>query len=113
MEEKGKRPMMSPAEYAELMAEAPAQRAAEPKEAHMENLYGWICRQACPEKAVADLADYALLDLDGWLVREGCMSGIPALIQGLITVEMAKRFMSNAKTQRTPRGAEVEGGPVS
>ena len=108
--------MMSPAEYADLMSEESAeQSAATSKEAHMEKLYGWICRQACQEKAVADLEDYALRDLNGWLARMGCMSGVPSLIHGLILVEAAERFMkmSNAKAQRTPRGAEVEGGPVS
>lgn len=108
--------MMSPAEYADLMSEeATAQRAAASKEAHMANLYGWVCQQACQEKAVADLADYALRDLNGWLEGLGIVSGVPALIHGLILVEAAERFMKmpNAKTQRTPRGAEIEGGPVS
>jgi len=109
--------MMSPADYAAMMKEEAAAKkaAADSKEAHMENLFGWICRQACQEKAVASLEDYALRDLNGWLARMGNLSGVPGLIHGLILVEAAERFMkmSNAKAQRTPRGAEVEGGPVS
>lgn len=108
--------MMSPAEYADLMSdETAAQRAAASKEAHMANLYGWVCQQACQEKAVADLADYALRDLNGWLEGLGVTAGFPALIHGLILVEAAERFMkmSNAKTQGPTRGAEIEGGPVS
>ena len=107
---------MSPAEYAEMKeTEAAAKKAVEAKEAHMENLFQWICRQACQEKSVASLEDYALRDLNGWLARMGCMSGVPSLIHGLVLVEAAERFlkMSNAKAQRTPRGAEEEGGPVS
>jgi hypothetical protein len=62
-------------------------------EAHMENLFGWICQQQDQEKAVESLEDYALRDLNGWLARLNVPNGIPGLIHGLVLVEAAERFM--------------------
>lgn len=84
-------------------------------EEEIADAYAALTRAADLEAAVKKLSSKCLRELNGWLAREGCMSGVPGWVQGQILVEAADRFMkmSNAKAQRTPRGAEIEGGPVS
>jgi hypothetical protein len=67
----------------------------EAAEAHMENLYGFICRQPNQEAVIATLEDYALRDLNGYLARMNAECGIPGLIRGLVMVEACERFMKN------------------
>ena len=64
------------------------------REAHMENLYAWICRQPGQEKAIAALEDYALRELNGWLSRNNAESGVPGMIRGLCICEACDRFMT-------------------
>jgi len=90
--------MMSAPEYRELMAEeASAQKRADAREAHLENLYGWICRQGCQESAVASLEDYALRDLIGWLSRLNEPHGVPGEILGRVLVEAARRYVAQGE----------------
>lgn len=63
-------------------------------EAHARTIYQWICEQADQEKAVANLADYALRDINCWLARMGAVSGIPSMIHGLILCEAARRYLA-------------------
>lgn len=61
----------------------------------MGNLYACICIQRDEAAAVAELEDYALRDLLGWLGRLNVLSGIPGQIYGLCLVESARRFAAN------------------
>ena len=63
------------------------------REAHMENLYGFLCRQPDQERAIASLEDYALRDLNGYLSRMNAESGVPGMIRGLCICEACERFM--------------------
>ena len=81
--------MMSPAEYEALKASE-----REPmSEEQLAELYAHLTKAADLEKAVNGLTSRSLRELNGWLARAGTMSGIPSLIQGLILVEAAERFM--------------------
>jgi len=81
------------------------------REAHMENLYGWICCQPDQEQAVAGLEDYALRDMGGYLARLNVERGVPGLIRGLVICEACDRFM---KTQdvKTQDAREDVGGAL-
>lgn len=68
----------------------------EAREAHMENLFAWICRQPHPEAAIAALEDYALRDLGAHLEQSGITTGIPGTIHGIIIAEVYHRFMHQA-----------------
>ena len=68
---------------------------AQLRNAHMENLYLWICRQRDEQAAVECLEDYALRDLLGWLGRLNVLSGIPGIIYGHALVESSKRFQNS------------------
>jgi hypothetical protein len=75
-----------------------------PIDEHMENLYGFICRQPNQERAIATLEDYALRDLNGWLSRQNAENGVPGMIRGLCICEACERFMR----QESIEDAEVE-----
>ncbi len=62
------------------------------KDAHMANLFAWLCMRPCVEEAVDALEDYALRDLLGWLASNNVLTGIPGMIYGLALVAAAKRF---------------------
>ena len=64
-------------------------------ERHMENLYGYICRQADQAAVIALLEDYALRDLNGYLARLNLESGFPGMIRGLVICEACERFVEN------------------
>jgi hypothetical protein len=68
---------------------------AQLRNAHMENLYLWVCCQRDDAAAIAGLEDYALRDLLGWLGRLNVLSGIPGIIYGLALVESSKRFQNS------------------
>jgi len=72
------------------------------REAHMENLYCWICRQPDQEKAIASLDDQVLRELGGYLSRLGQESGVPALIHGHVICEACERFI-----KQKPAGGEA------
>ena len=65
---------------------------AELREAHMRNLYVWVCCQRDEQAAIAALEDYALRDLLGWLARLNVLSGTPGRVYGICLVEAAERF---------------------
>jgi len=85
---------MSPAEYEAMLA---AERMPMSEE-QLAGLYASLTLAADLEAAVQKLTSRSLRELNGWLAREGCMSGVPSLIHGLILVEAAERFMK-MKTQ--------------
>jgi hypothetical protein len=62
-------------------------------EEQMAGLYASLTLAADLEQAVRVLTSRSLRELNGWLAREGCMNGVPALIHGLILLEASERFM--------------------
>lgn len=81
--------MMSPAEHAAMVA---AERQPLSEE-QLAGMYAHLTKAADLEQAVKNLTSRSLRDLNGWLARAGVMTGIPALIHGVILVEAAERFM--------------------
>ncbi len=45
------------------------------------------------EQAVKDMTSRGLRELAGSLARQGCASGVPSLIHGLLLHEAAERFL--------------------
>lgn len=64
------------------------------EEKRVRKLYAWLTWQPDLETAVRDLTSRSLRDLMGLLNARGVLSGIPGMVDGLITVEAARRFMN-------------------
>jgi hypothetical protein len=58
----------------------------------IRKMYAWLCRQNDLEGAIRDMTNRSLREINGML--NGCKGGVPALIQGVILVEAADRFMN-------------------
>jgi hypothetical protein len=59
-----------------------------------EVIYQALCAAPQLEAAAADLSDKQLRTVYCHLAREGAVSGIPSLVQGVLGAEMVQRFIN-------------------
>ena len=76
----------------------------------MENLYGYICRQADQAAVIANLNDRELRAFNGYLARLNLESGFPGMIRGLVICEACDRFMKTQNFMTLETSAEPHCG---
>ncbi len=68
----------------------------------VKRLYRALTWEQDLEKAVQDLTNRSLRELNGYLGRKGAVSGIPSVIHGLVLYEMAMRLAKQKDNTEDP-----------